>query len=310
MVVQQGWRRLNDDDEGDDDANEGDQIDEDEGEDSSSSEEEEEEEGDESKVPFVKVVNGGEQLVMNRVRGYLAGQVSVMLANSYPHKRKIWLSRHGESQLNVLGRLGGDPPLTKKGFAYSHALAHAFRNQEKLTVYTSTLIRTHQTVERLSELKPHYKFHQTRLLNEIHAGECELMTYKEIQQTMPQEWKERQLNKFQYRYPKGGESYVDIVERLKPMIIELTRQSEPLLVVTHQAVMRILLSFFIDDLDQETSVHFEVPHNRLVELVPTGYGYKHRFIEVDIEPWMAKVGEDEVNMLPPTPEVFRRDSDV
>ena len=39
---------------------------------------------------------------------------------------------------------------------------------------------------------------------------------------MPQ-FKARECDKLRYRYPHGGESCTDLIERLKPIIIELER---------------------------------------------------------------------------------------
>lgn len=41
------------------------------------------------------------------------------------------------------------------------------------------------------------------------------------------------------------QSYEDLVQRLEPVIMELERQ-ENILVVCHQAVMRCLLAYFLD----------------------------------------------------------------
>lgn len=70
------------------------------------------------------------------------------------------------------------------------------------------------------------------------------MTYEEIQSKYPEDFKARDQNKFAYRYPRG-ESYEDLVARLEPVIMELERQGN-VLVVSHQAVMRCLLAYFLD----------------------------------------------------------------
>lgn len=70
------------------------------------------------------------------------------------------------------------------------------------------------------------------------------MTYAEIQQKYPSDFNARDANKFAYRYPRG-ESYEDLVARLEPVIMELERQGN-VLVVSHQAVMRCLLAYFLD----------------------------------------------------------------
>lgn len=41
------------------------------------------------------------------------------------------------------------------------------------------------------------------------------------------------------RYP-GGESYQDLFTRLEPVLFEMLRQRSPLLVVGHQAILRVL----------------------------------------------------------------------
>lgn len=41
------------------------------------------------------------------------------------------------------------------------------------------------------------------------------------------------------RYP-AGESYLDVIQRLEPVIIEIEREKECVCVVAHQAVLRAL----------------------------------------------------------------------
>lgn len=100
------------------------------------------------------------------------------------------------------------------------------------------------------------------------------MTYEEIQERYPEEFALRDQDKYRYRYPKGEvitgggtrgqggggggwgtpshsplspppQSYEDLVQRLEPVIMELERQ-ENVLVICHQAVMRCLLAYFLD----------------------------------------------------------------
>lgn len=58
------------------------------------------------------------------------------------------------------------------------------------------------------------------------------MTYEEIQEKYPREFALRDQDKFNYRYPRG-ESYADLVHRLEPIIMELERQKD-ILVICHQ----------------------------------------------------------------------------
>ena len=46
------------------------------------------------------------------------------------------------------------------------------------------------------------------------------------------------------RYP-AGESYLDVIQRLEPVIIEMEREKECIVVVGHQAVLRAVLGYFM-----------------------------------------------------------------
>lgn len=54
----------------------------------------------------------------------------------------------------------------------------------------------------------------------------------------------RQRDKLGYRYPQG-ESYLDVIDRLEPVIFEIERAKGPILVVGHQAVLRCLFGYFL-----------------------------------------------------------------
>ena len=75
-----------------------------------------------------------------------------------------------------------------------------------------------------------------KTLNEIDAGDYDGLTYDEIKARYPGEYSERTSDKFLYRYP-NGESYEDLVARMEPVIMELERK-ENVVVVGHQAVLR------------------------------------------------------------------------
>ncbi|KAK3256808.1 hypothetical protein CYMTET_34080, partial [Cymbomonas tetramitiformis] len=72
-----------------------------------------------------------------------------------------------------------------------------------------------------------------RQLNEIDMGVCDGMTYSEIKAAMPAEFEMRAKDKLRFRYSRG-ESYLDVIQRLESLIIELERQQQPVLIVAHQ----------------------------------------------------------------------------
>ncbi|XP_039653642.1 6-phosphofructo-2-kinase/fructose-2,6-bisphosphatase 2 isoform X6 [Perca fluviatilis] len=192
-------------------------------------------------LSFIKVMNVGRRFLVNRVQDYIQSKIVYYLMNIHVHSHSIYLCRHGESNHNVEGRIGGDSELSPRGKQFAHALRD-FIEEHKLSdlkVWTSQLRRTIQTAEELG-----VPYEQWKILNEIDAGVCEEMTYEMIENTFPEEFALRDQDKYHYRYP-GGESYQDLVQRLEPVIMELERQGN-VLVICHQAVMRCLLAYFLD----------------------------------------------------------------
>ncbi|VAH02863.1 unnamed protein product [Triticum turgidum subsp. durum] len=152
----------------------------------------------------------------------------------------------GQLQVNnVRGRVGGDTVLSEDGELYSKKLANfiekRLKNEKTATIWTSTLQRTILTATPIVG----FPKIQWRALDEINSGVCDGMTYEEIKKIMPEEYESRKKDKLRYRYPRG-ESYLDVIQRLEPVIIELERQRAPVVVISHQAVLRALYSYFAD----------------------------------------------------------------
>ncbi|XP_025032536.1 6-phosphofructo-2-kinase/fructose-2,6-bisphosphatase 1 isoform X3 [Python bivittatus] len=230
-----------------------------------------------SSLSYIKIFNVGSRYLVNRVQDHVQSRTVYYLMNIHVTPRSIYLSRHGESELNLRGRIGGDSGLSERGKQYAYALASFIRSQyiRDLKVWTSHMKRTIQTAEAL-----HVPYEQWKALNEIDAGVCEEMTYEEIQASYPQEFALRDQDKYRYRYPKG-ESYEDLVQRLEPVIMELERQ-ENVLVVCHQAVMRCLLAYFLDKSAEELP-YLKCPLHTVLKLTPVAYGCEVESIFLNIE---------------------------
>ncbi|CCM05332.1 uncharacterized protein FIBRA_07546 [Fibroporia radiculosa] len=218
-------------------------------------------------LSYLKIINVGNQVTMNHIRGYLQSRIAFYLMNLHLKPRSIFMSRHGESQYNVEGKIGGDSPLSKRGMAYARALPALITDNigdAELTVWTSTLQRTIQTAQLLTYNKLTWKS-----LDELDAGVCDGMTYEEIEQAYPEDFANRDEDKFNYRY-RGGESYRDVVVRLEPVIMELERQ-ENILIIGHQAILRCLYAYF-HNLTQADLPYIKIPLHTVIKLTPKAYG--------------------------------------
>lgn len=75
--------------------------------------------------------------------------------------------------------------------------------------------------------------------------------------------------RYNYRY-QGGESYRDVVIRLEPIIMEMERGSD-IMVVTHQAILRCIYAYFMN-VPQDQSPWMEIPLHTVIKLTPRAYG--------------------------------------
>lgn len=97
------------------------------------------------------------------------------------------------------------------------------------------------------------------------------MTYEQIAAQYPEEALARKRDKLNYRYPQGGESYMDVIARIEPCILELERMSTPVLLVVHRAVARCLYSYFVD-IPAFDIPHLDIPLHTVLKLQPHAYG--------------------------------------
>lgn len=266
---------------------------------------------EEEQIPgfqYVKMIDVGKKVVSFNIQGFLSSQTVYFLLNFNLCERQIWLTRHGESRDNVSGRIGGDSHLTRRGKKFAKALAkfmnfqrEEFRKQQlerfstrlelkynsmfdpedvaalptepNFCVWTSMLHRAVESGVYFNEQL--YSVKQMRMLNEIGAGKCEGMTYEEIQDKYPREFELRLENKLSYRYPGvGGESYLDVLTRLRPLITEIERTTDHLLIISHRVVLRILIGYFLN-LQPSDIVQLDVPLHSLYKLETNPYGTKY-----------------------------------
>jgi len=262
-------------------------------------------------MAYIQMIDVGRKMVSHQTHGFLSSQVVYYLLNFNLSPRQIWITRHGESQDDVAGSIGGDSPLSENGKRYAKALTRFIdhqRNQWELhqrqkdllrnfpprpgdstppnpsyiprdrprnfCVWSSMMQRSIQTVENFNE--DEYDIKQMRMLDELHSGKMEGMTYKEIQEQYPEEYAHRKKDKLFYRYPgPGGEGYLDIINRLRAVIVEVERTTDHVLLVSHRSTARVLLAYF-RGLKRDEVANLDVPMGMLYMLEPKPYGVEFK----------------------------------
>ena len=237
-------------------------------------------------ISFVRAVDLGAKMEMHRMNDgcLLVRRIAYFLACTAGAigPKSLFLTRHGESELNVQGRIGGDGELSGAGWEFARRLVEFVREHSSiLAIWTSTYKRTHQTAEpslrdadasQETKRRAPIQMVQWRALDELNAGVCEGMTYADIEALHPTHALYRSTNKFLARYPgPGGESYHDLITRLEPVILEIERANYDLMIVGHQAVLRCLIGYYRGTVGEEMP-YIEVPLHRVVEVQVNGYG--------------------------------------
>jgi broad specificity phosphatase PhoE len=246
----------------------------------------------ESKWSFFTCDHSSRHFIVHNVTGHMPLRVINFIMNLRTTSHSFYLTRHGQSEYNVVGRIGGDSGLSADhGVSYARKLGqfvedHVKRDEEGNTVparlFTSTMRRTIETAQFIKtetvtvtddcDSSIEHQWEQMRprrwfLLDEIFAGTCDGMTYEEIEQTHPEEFELRKVDKLAYRYPRG-ESYLDVIARLEPIVIEMERHREPLLIVGHQGILRIIYAFYTG-LPRAEAPYVSIPLNTVIKLTPS-----------------------------------------
>ena len=184
--------------------------------------------------------------------------------------RNLYLARHGQTEYNVMDRIGGDSSLTPLGHRQARCLGEHFKNYEINYIFTSMKKRSRQTAQYVEDRMDNCTVMPLPEFDEIDAGICEDMMYSEIKEQMPDIYRNRAHDKYGYIYP-DGEGYISLKERvdrgLKKALF-LSGNAPHVLIVGHQAINRMILSHFLFR-RQEDVPYILVPQNSFFHIIST-----------------------------------------
>lgn len=264
---------------------------------------------EEANKSWIKIIDC-KRFIINNIRGYLPSRIVQFVSHIHQQSHVFYLCRHGQSEYNVLGKIGGDSGLSQEGDRFARALS-TFASDEiaidkeglfgpkngvaPARLWTSTMRRTIDTsrylghpevqiayqgddVEGRSQKWIQFRPRAWPNLDELFAGVCDGMTYADIKEHYPEEYTRRQKNKLAYRYPRG-ESYLDMIHRLDPILHEMERHREPLLIIAHQGILRILYAFYMG-LPRERAPYVSIPIHTVIKLTPSVYDCREERFEL------------------------------
>jgi probable phosphoglycerate mutase len=159
------------------------------------------------------------------------------------HPTRFLVVRHGESTYGAQGRFTGreDVPLTDRGRSQAQAVAERIGPSAPTVVLTSPLARCRDTAKAVAEVAGARVVVDDRLLDEG-LGEWTGLQVAEIERRWPAEfaaWRRDPAGS-----PPGGESFIQVRDRVKPLMTEALHsyRGQAVVVVTHGAVAKMILT--------------------------------------------------------------------
>ena len=174
---------------------------------------------------------------------------------------KIYLTRHGETEWNLEGRLQGslDAKLTKKGIDEATMLGESLKEVEFDMIFSSPLSRALDTANIVKGNKE-IEIIAHENLKEISFGDWEGMLHKEIEESHAERYNNFWMKPHLYE-PLNGETYDEFTDRIQQVINEIVEHKDKknVLVVAHAGVVKgfykILKNLSIKEFWNEPFVH-------------------------------------------------------
>ena len=188
---------------------------------------------------------------------------------------RLWIVRHGQSAGNVardaadaaglsfidVAERDMDVPLSPLGEQQAAALGRWFaampEGKRPTTVLTSTYIRARQTATLVSDaggLHPDACTDVDERLREKEFGILDRLTRAGIVERFPEQAEARERTGKFYHRPPGGESWCDVILRLRSVLDTLSlHHSEPgsrVLIVAHQVIV-LCFRYLIEGMTEE-----------------------------------------------------------
>jgi broad specificity phosphatase PhoE len=157
---------------------------------------------------------------------------------------RLYLVRHGSTQLTAEGRFSGAEgvDLSDEGRLQAAQLGERLKNEGLTAAYSSPLSRAAETAAIITKACGLASI-QRDGLREISHGHWEGLTRAEVEERFGDEYANWEQDPFTFA-PKGGESGLAVLARALPVIREIvtTHRGERVLVVSHKATIRLVLS--------------------------------------------------------------------
>ncbi|KAL9056023.1 MAG: hypothetical protein Q9162_003202 [Coniocarpon cinnabarinum] len=239
---------------------------------------------EEPELHWIRMVNAGERVTVNKCAfGYLSQRIVFYLLNLHTKHRQTYFARAGTTRDEDSYK--ADASLSEEGEDYAWKMTETlikWREQERLnsirnggsaaplkplTVWTSTRRRTVETSRHFRNQG--YRVRQRPQMSQLNPGVCEKLSEARIRREYPDEVHKHETDPYHHRYPRA-ESYHDLAVRMEPIILELEREENDLLIIAHESVLRVLYGYLMA-CNAADIPKLEFPRDQIIEISPSSY---------------------------------------
>lgn len=157
---------------------------------------------------------------------------------------RVILTRHGETQWNIEGRVQGamDSPLTANGIYQARVLAKRLLDEKISVLYSSDLPRARATADEIRKVLNLPEVKVEPAMRELSFGDWEGQEWNRLRGAYPDLFKLWEHNPDQVKIP-GGESMQHVTERAWSFFLSLPDKhpEQTLCIVTHGMTLQLLI---------------------------------------------------------------------
>ena len=176
----------------------------------------------------------------------------------------IYILRHGQTDFNLEGRFGGNPPLNQSGKRETEKLAPFFEGKVIHKIYCSRLLRSVQTGQIIQRYMPDSQLYKIDFLNEIDSGGYNSMTFKDFEINHNSDYLNRVKDKYSWNFP-NGESYETAWIRIRKWITSVLQTEDEVIIIGHKGINRLIIGHYVN-LDKKIIPYINIQQNIIIIL--------------------------------------------
>jgi len=229
---------------------------------------------DSSNISYIKLINVGQKIIARNCQGYLPSQVAFYLQNIHIFPRKIYLTVNPEQlvvrspsagfSLNApsMSEGEGGKGLSSQGRSFSSSLYDYILHEQQ----SSLVDKGKEVIVLTGTSDVHYE--SVRVLAERGISAFYSPLLNELQRSEERTSDDKHPH---HHHRLNVENYLDVIERIRPVIIELERQKRSIVIVCHIAIIRCIYAYFMGVSEGDVSQRDFLSHH-IYELSPGPFG--------------------------------------